>query len=378
LEAPLNAVDKDRTSAAIAATCLCLLLLCMNYKFHNNNAQFDKNTVTLLMMSRTNRPFFKGLPTFVAATDEMEVSKARDSVYYWWWAFARLSPVLWYSNHAGIKPIDPAIAKVADGLGDVWRNGSFGVWWKTRGSKVFAETKRPAKVQPLDLNLLHEHPFDAEKLYLEVPLNIRQQTIVSQFKKMLAEAHEGRGLNLAAHSTAEMALFTKRYRLPTLKREYWVLLYRLLYPNIEIWRIGDRLQVAPEHDVVSAAGSRQIKAKHALNSLTGRYYYKARFTVLNMERDSFPNYASVEVSSRKQPFGAAHQIAFRAATEDADDGSLCTWSQWLRQQYLDDLKHEVIERNDRKYSLRYNIRRPESNARHRIDAYIAGTSDLLA
>lgn len=339
--------------------------------------RFFGKTVIFPAMNRPTRPFFKGLLTFVAATDVMEVSEARDSVYYWWWAFARLSPVLWYANHTGIKPIDPAIAKVADGLGDVWRDDNFGVWWKKRGSKVFAEITRPAKVQPLDLNLLHEHPFDTEKLYVEVPLNIRQQTIVSQFKQLLAKVHEGRSLNLAAHSTAELALFTKRYRLPTLKREYWVLLYRLLYPNIEIWRIGDRLQIAPEHDVLSSAGSRQTKAKHALNALTGRYYYKARFTVLNLERDSFPNYASVEVSSRKQPFGSANQIAFRKATENSGDGGLCTWAEWLQQQYLNDLKHEVIERNDRKYSLRYNIRRPESNARHRVDAYIAGTSDLL-
>ena len=89
------------------------------------------------------RPFFKGLPAFVAPTDEMEVSEARDSVYYWWWAFARLSPVLWYANQTGLKPVDPAIAKVADGLGDVWRERSFGLWWKKRGSKVFAETRRP-------------------------------------------------------------------------------------------------------------------------------------------------------------------------------------------------------------------------------------------
>ncbi|TXH88223.1 MAG: hypothetical protein E6Q78_11505 [Rhodoferax sp.] len=325
-------------------------------------------------MNRAQRHFFKGLPSFVAPNDDMEIAEARESIYYWWWAFARLSPVLWYANQTGLKPIDPAIAKVTEALGDLWRYPAFGVWWKTRGSKVFAESKRPAKVQQLDLSLLHEHPFDKDKMYVEVPLNIRQQTIVSQFKKLLAQEHEGRALNLAAHSTAHLALHTKRYRLSTIEKEYWVLLYRLLYPNIEIWRIGDRLQVAPHLKVRDTAGAEALKRKHALNAVTGRYYYKARFTLLNLERDSFPNFSEIHVSSRKQPFGSEHQKAFRAATEDGIDGKTSAWAQWLKDTYLEELHREVKRRVPH---LEYNMRRPESNARHRIPAFVAGTSDLL-
>lgn len=323
-------------------------------------------------MNRQPRPFFKGLPNFVAPNDAMEVADARKSIYYWWWRFARLSPVLWYARQSGTKPIDPSIAKVSEALGDVWK-GRFGVWWRERGSKVFAETRRPSKVLPLDLETLHGHSFDKEKLYVEVPLNIRRQTIISQFKKVLAEAHEGRALNLAAHSTAHLALHTKRYRLATIEREYWVLLYRLLYPNIEIWRIGDRLQVAPHLKVRDTNGDEMLKRKHALNAVTGRYYYKARFTLLNLERDSFPNFSEIEISSRKQPFGTEHQKAFRAEIENEHD-ALSAWSLWLRAEYMEELQNKV------KFSiphLYYNIRRPESNARFRFPAFMEGTSDLL-
>jgi hypothetical protein len=323
-------------------------------------------------MSLRDRPFFKGLPRFVAANDAMEAADAHESVYYWWWAFARLSPVLWYAKQTGIKPIDPAIAKVSEALGDVWKGG-FGFWWQTSGSKVFAETQRPARVHALDLETLHEHPFDPTKLYIEVPLNIRQQTIVSQFKKLLTLAHEGRSLNLAAHSTANLALHTKRYRLPTLENEYWVLLYRLLYPKIEVWRIGDRLRIAPQHEVRNAAGSRLTKSKHALNALVGRYHYKARFTLLNLERDSFPNYTPIEVTGRKQPFGMEHQKDFRVATGDSADGELSAWTKWLREQYADTLQHQIIRKNrwERQFRL------PDGKLRQRIAAYVAGTSDLL-
>lgn len=110
------------------------------------------------------------------------------------------------------------------------------------------------------------------------------------------------------------------------------------------------------------------------DAVTGRYYYKARFTLLNLERDSFPNYSSIEVSSRKQPFGTEHQKDFRAATEDCKNGALSEWTQWLYTAYMDDLKREVIHRK----KLAYDMRRPESPVRHKIDAFIAGTSDLLA
>ncbi len=347
----------------------------MNSERYISYFVISKLTVILPSMSEVVRPFFKGgAPNFVVQNDTMEVKDARESIYYWWWAFARLSPVLWYAQKAGIKPIDPAIAKVSECLGDVWRYPSFAVWWKQTGSNVFAESKRPAKVTTLELDALHEQAFDSNKLYVEVPLNIRQQTIISQFKKLLATKHKGRELNLAAHSTATMKLHTKRYRLPTIEREYWVLLYRLLYPQMQLWRIGDRLQVAPQHRVRDTYGNVIDKAKAPLNAVTGRYYYKARFTLLHLERDSFPNFAAVEVSSRKQPFGTENQKDFRAATEDATNGEHCEWMQWLRSTYMEDIKYEVIEQ----CRLRYDLKRPESPVRHRIDAFVAGTSDLLS
>jgi hypothetical protein len=365
---------KTALCSVISAT-FCLLLRCKYCIFHINNVRFVKLTVIFPSMNEIRQPFYKGgTPTFVVPNDTMEPHEASESIYYWWWAFARLSPVLWYANKTGVKPINQSVAKVADCLGDVWRYPAFGVWWKQTGSKVFAESKRPARVKALDLLTLHEHPFDDGKLYVEVPLNIRQQTIISQFKKLLAQEHEGRKLDLAAHSTATLRLHTKRYRLATIEREFWVLLYRLLYPNIEIWRIGDRLQVAPHLKVRDTKGDQMLVRKHALNSVTGRYYYKARFTLINLERDSFPNNDAIVVSSRKQPFGTEHQKNFRAATENQSDGVYCEWMQWLRDAYLERLHREV---QDRIPHLRYNMRRPESNARHRFSSFVAGISDLL-
>ena len=276
------------------------------------------------------------------------------------------------------------MAKVAEAFGDL-RSGNFKKWWRETGTKIFAESKRPSKVVALDLSQLNRHRFDTEKMYIEVPLSIRQQTIVRQFKGILVERHKGRALDLLKHSNAEFKLHTKRYdnELHPLKNEYWVLLYRLLHPRIEIWRIGDRLQVAPQHQIRDAYGNiadpdlygryRPNRHLNGLTSMTGRYLYKARFALLNAERGSFPNHNAVEVSERYQPFGLKHQTEFRHATEDGKDGSESAWRNWLRREYAADLKVEVARRNHVEPQLKII----DGLVRRRIDPFIAGTSDLL-
>jgi hypothetical protein len=303
----------------------------------------------------------------------LEVAEAEKTHYFWWWEFLRLSPVLWFAHETGIKPVDPSIANVVASFGDL-RSSSFGNWWRTTGTHIFAESKRPPKVKALDLQQLHEYEFDTEKLYIEVPLTIRQQTIVKQFKELLSTKHDGRLLDLAAYSTAQFKLRSKKARMVTLKNEYWVVLYRLLHPNIEVWRIGDRLQLAWQHRVRDVNGSIPNADKGPVNSITGRFLYKGRFTLLNAERGSFPNADPIELSERHQPFGLKHQTDYRAATNDAKDGTECAYKKWLKEEYALSLKNKIARCNN----LEAHMRLPGSKVRQRIDAFISGESDLLA
>jgi hypothetical protein len=324
-------------------------------------------------MKSTLRPFFKGFPKFVSANDEMETREAEETLYFWWWEFVRLSPVLWYAQETGIQPTDPSIANVVASFGDL-RGSSFGKWWRTTGTNIFAESKRPPKVKALDLQQLHEYGFDQTKLYIEVPLNIRQQTIVKQFKDILIKMHDGRGLDLSAYSTAQFKLRSKKARLVTLQNEYWVTLYRLLHPNIEVWRIGDRLQLAWQHRVRNDDGVIPNADKGPVNSVTGRFLYKGRFTLLNAERGSFPNADPIELSERHQPFGLKHQTDYRTATQDAKDGTECAYRKWLKEEYSLSLKNKVVRCVNRVEQMKI----PGSKVRQRIDAFISGDSDLLA
>ena len=325
-------------------------------------------------MNNSNTGFFKGLQGFTRQTDELLMQDAESSVYYWWWAFMRLSPVFWYANQTGLKPVDSEVSRTLELVGELTR-GSFGTWWRATGRKIFAEAKHPAKVRLIEIDQTDRVELYERSMVIEVPLTISRATLQRQFKKLLAEQHEGRLLNIAASSNAKLQLHTKRFNTRTLEIEYWVLLYRLLNQDIATWRIGDRLQLAPSLRVrgverTNVAVRQGASAFDKLHSLTGRYLYKAQYTLHHAEHGSFPN--ATKIKSTAKPFGEKHDRDYRAATGKVVDVP-SDWHAWLDKQFASDLKHEIIKRN----RLDQAMRMPDGNTRRRFNAFMQGTSDLL-
>lgn len=326
----------------------------------------------------TEQPFFKGITGFTRSNDDLLMEAAEDSVYYWWWAFMRLSPVFWYARETGLPLVEPQIAQTYAAVGTL-RSPSFEGWWSQRGKYLFAEERRPAKVRLVDVDNIPEHELYKKSVLVEIPLTIRRQTILKQFKNLLEEVHEGRRLDLAKTSTAQLRLHTKKFNLRTLENEYWAYLYRLLYPEITVWRIGDRLKIAPALKV-DGIDRREAAFRNGsgpfdkLNSLTGRYLYKAKFTRLHAELGSFPNYTSIENPATSMPFGPKHHDDFMHATYE---GKLTdaiktpsAWQAWLHDEHAKDLKYRVLRVNhiDKEY-----ISRP--SVRERLPLYISGAID---
>jgi len=329
----------------------------------------------LLAMNDSNRPFYKGVRGFTRQFESDLVEAAEDSVYYWWWAFMRLSPVFWYANQTGLKPVELELTKTLGLVGDL-TSGSFGTWWRATGRKIFAEANHPAKLRLIDIDQADRVELYERSVVIEVPLTISRATLQRQFKKLLAEQHEGRLLNIAATSNAKLQLHTKRFNIRTLEIEYWVMLYRLLNQDIAIWRIGDRLQLSPSLKVrgverTNADVRQGTSAFDKLHSLTGRYLYKAQYTLNHAEHGSFPNSTKAKLTSK--PFGEKHDLDYRAATGQVINVP-SEWHAWLDKQFSRDLKHEIIKRN----RLDQSMRMPDGNTRRRFDAFLQGTSDLLS
>lgn len=356
----------------------------MDYECHNNYFLLLLKPVTFNAMRDKKPLFFKGLPGYTRIDDTITEDEARDTSYYWWWSFMQLSPVFWYAKQTGHKPSDPKVAETYEMVGDPF-DGSFYKWWNTTGKAVFSEAKRPAKVRKVDLNQIDRIELYGKSVIVEIPLTIRKTTIISQLKKLLASVeetetdeplHAGRQLDLAATSTAKLSLHTKRFNKTTLEREYWVMIYRLLYPKVEIWRIGDRLRVAPQLKVQgverNAFGLVGKNPFTQLHSLTGRYLYKAERTIWNIERGSFPNPNKVEIADNYTPFGKKYQQDYLAAIGKVRNEP-AAWLTWLNEKYADKLTRRIVKVNhiEREYLL------PDSLVRQRLPAFINGISDQL-
>jgi hypothetical protein len=145
-------------------------------------------------------------------------------------------------------------------------------------------------------------------------------------------------LDVAATSTAGLKLHTKRYRLGHLEREFIVLVYRLLYPDISIAKIGDRLQLSPAMKIKGLERAENPKRFQNLESLTGRYLYKAKYRVSHAEQGVFPNASKITEAS-PDLFGKWAK-EFEAKT--SRDGE---WIAWLRSQFERELIDEVKHKN---------------------------------
>ena len=265
------------------------------------------------------------------------------------------------------------MAEVYELAGDL-KEDRFRRWWEDTGINLFVEAKRPPTVKTLDLQKLQEHRFKEKAIYLEIPLTIRKETIQKQIREILNQTHEGRDLDVTENANAIFKLHTKRYRLRVVELEYWVLLYKLLYQDIKVWKIGDRLQLSPHLKLRGAERGIRFGDKrfNQLNSLTGRYLYKARYTLAHAERRSFPNGSKIVVPENFMPFGERHDQAYRAAIGQID-GVESEWQKWLHDEYAVTLKYEITRRN----RLEEKMKLPGSKLRQRMPDFIAGKSDLL-
>ena len=319
--------------------------------------------------------FYKGIAGFYRAQPEELELAAAGSVYGWWWRYLRLSPALWYAQTTGHRPTDSALAATLDVVGDL-KIDRFERWWQQTGQHIFVEARRPEQVRIIAVDEIPEHRLYPKSLVIEVPLTTRRTTVLSQLKAILDKHHHAREQGLLDRSSAALRLHTKLYRLPTLERSYLALLYRLLYPKLAVWRIGDRLQLAPSirvRGVERGAFTDYSGPFVRLHSLTGRYIYKAQYMLHHVERGTFPRTTPVTDGERREKlFAAHHQRDFEQATQ-LGTKPLSPWAKWLDVEMGWDLRNAVIRRNH----LTEAVRLPGSRARRELPAFIAGEREHI-
>jgi len=341
----------------------------------------------------TKKEFFKGVLGFTESDEELLARKAEESVYYWWWMFMRIHPVFWYARTKGINPADPRTCEIYKLAGDLSHH-HFYQWWNETGREIFAETKKIPEVMKINIFELEKHPFKEKNLYLDIPLNISRRKIMKEIKRELDKVHLSVKLNVADHSTAKLKLFTKKYRLKTLENEYWVLLYKMLHSKIRMWQIGDRLQLAPRLKVRGRLKDEIFGPKYnQLNSLTSRYYFKAKNMSDNLIVKEFPNYQKKSQQTRElMPFGEVHHENYlqstkleadrrqdikkkKTAQEKLDERNIVhsEFHQWLVENFASSIKWEIIRRNN----IENSYKNFSANVHRKLPNFITGLDDQL-
>ena len=266
------------------------------------------------------------------------------------------------------------MAKVFEQAGDLGPR-RFEKWWNATGTRLFVEAERPFRLRRID-----DPGMEAQVLYpagksmlIEVPLTVTSRTLIKQFKEVLAQAHDGQRVDVLEHSTAIWRLHTKRYNLQTIENEFWVTVYKLIYPDIASWRIGDRLQISPGVNLRGIRPERYLGRSTPITrmqSTVGRYLYKGQRTVWNAELGRFPDSGPCSITDK--PFGQKHHMEYLAATR----GTLSEpspWQLWLRQQYRSQLAELIKEKNHIT-----GLTAVDPKVMMRLPRFIAGESDLLS
>lgn len=231
---------------------------------------------------------FKGLPRIRWAEDAdeaAELAQARNSAYYWWWAFLRESRD--YRRALSGRTEEPfaSMARHFGRLGD-----DFDRWWLRTGREIFAEQMALPRVRALDHGVTVNLDQINKKLVLEIPLTIRRSTILKQINTQLDKIHEGAQLRVMQHGSAKRKLYAQsRMRLPTLKILYDVWVMKKQTPDMEWHAIGEQLGLSPVFIPHARDNVEEIKYKRrCMTVVIQRYHRKAAALIDFAARGDFP------------------------------------------------------------------------------------------
>lgn len=146
---------------------------------------------------------FKGMPRLRFRRNESLLEHARNSPYYWWWAYLRLSKDYWWVCQRQGVADDIRLRAMYRDFGRVY-DQPFDKWWSVKGERLFSQQVELPRVRQLSAGYLElTKPADGH-LLLEVPLHMTERTIISQVRRLL-RLHPDRDVQRISTAKRELA-----------------------------------------------------------------------------------------------------------------------------------------------------------------------------
>lgn len=217
-----------------------------------------------------------------------ELKEARKSPGYWWYRALQLNDDYEYCcRHNGKGDLS---ATYRD-FGDVF-SLDFERWWIRHGRKIFTETKPFKKTRQVssrdDLAMVSWDPEN--KLILEVPLNLRRQTVMRQVGRLIKKAYEGREVDVFKASTAKRMIIKSKMRMTTVETLLRVLDIRRKNPTLTLWEVGQRAGI--ELDLMARNKDEfptVAMERRRMTIAVSRLLRQASYLVLNAGKGFFPS-----------------------------------------------------------------------------------------
>lgn len=217
-----------------------------------------------------------------------ELKAARQSPIYWWFQCLRASDEYRICCENGGK--GPLWATYVD-FGDVFKE-EFSMWYMKRGRKLFGESKPFKKVLSFETRReLDELQAKPDSLILQIPLNIRKQTVMRQIGRILKKAYEGREIDIWEQSTAKRQIIKSRVKMKTV--ELLLKVHEIRNTNLTATNYQIGRMVGIELDILArdTCGIDYDDAleRRRMTFAVSRYLKQAKQLIANAERGVFPS-----------------------------------------------------------------------------------------
>ena len=252
----------------------------------------------------------KGLRRYRYRNDEEELNDARTSVRRWWFEYLRLSKDYWLVSQTNGDTTDKNFNMLWRKFGDI-HNTTFDDWWLKKGRHIFREQTSAPKVELVNGGLVTHRPLSDTSVLIQVPLILRQETVMRQIRKLLASIENVRPKNILATSTSKFPINPVSFRLEVLQKmhEVWCehrdliakpIVLKQFEGNAELnerkrnnlFELGKRLNISPSNALLHNDDDEMKRRRNRMRATVSRYIRRANQLIYNVECGHFPVFKS--------------------------------------------------------------------------------------
>jgi len=175
-------------------------------------------------LEKRRRRIYKGLPNLKDEDRQDSANAAMNSIYYWWFEYLKLSNNYWWlcKGRNVLYAKSPKLIKEGEDFGDIFQL-DFRQWWVKVGSELFVEQLDLPAVKKIDSNISNRSIIQNDKVIVEIPLNMTEQTIKKQVLEIVRNQAQ-RKIRRTTSAKRKLAKL-KRIRIDVLEtaRDIWCL-----------------------------------------------------------------------------------------------------------------------------------------------------------